>query len=87
MILVDQALARRQQDGDPIKVAMIGAGAMGKALAYQLINHVPGMELVAIANRTVAQAEGRTAMRGWLTSAMPMTWMPSRTCSAGAAVP
>lgn len=57
MILVDQALARRQQDGDPIKVAMIGAGAMGKALAYQVINHVPGMELVAIANRTVAQAE------------------------------
>jgi predicted homoserine dehydrogenase-like protein len=56
VILVDNALRRRESAGEPIKVAMVGAGAMGRAIAYQVNHHVPGMELVAIANRRVDRA-------------------------------
>ena len=31
MIIVDTALERRQQDGNPIKIGMVGAGYMGQA--------------------------------------------------------
>jgi predicted homoserine dehydrogenase-like protein len=57
VILVDGALAARQAAGEPIRVGMIGAGFMGKAIAHQMIRRVPGMELVAIANRTVERAD------------------------------
>lgn len=57
MIIVDSALAKRAAAGRPIRVAMIGAGFMGRGLANQIINSVEGMELVAIANRHLANAE------------------------------
>ncbi len=57
MILVDTALARREAEGRPIRVALVGAGFMGRGIANQIINATPGMRLVAIANRTIAQAE------------------------------
>ena len=56
MIIVDTALAKRQAENNPIKVGMVGAGFMGKAIALQICGSVPGMELVAIANRTVDNA-------------------------------
>jgi predicted homoserine dehydrogenase-like protein len=51
MIIVDQALRERERSGRPIRVGMIGAGAMGRAITNQIANAVPGMRLVAIANR------------------------------------
>lgn len=57
MIIVDTALRQRAADGNPIRVALVGAGFMGRGLTNQIVNSVPGMELVAIANRTVAKAE------------------------------
>jgi len=51
VIIVDNALAKRQEQGNPVCVAMIGAGFMGRGIALQIQNYVPGMELVAIANR------------------------------------
>ncbi len=57
MIIVDSALRQREADGDPIRVGMVGAGAMGRAIAYQVATAVPGMEVVAIANRTLGNAE------------------------------
>ena len=51
MIIVDKALERRRVEGNPIRVGMIGAGAMGTAIARQIMTAVDGMELVAIANR------------------------------------
>jgi len=57
MIIVDSALAQRAAEGRPVRVAMVGAGFMGRGLANQIINSVPGMELVAIANRNLANAE------------------------------
>src|SRR5690606_8636566 len=57
MILVDTALRRRQEEGTPVRVAMIGAGFMARGVANQIVNSTPGMSLIAIANRTVANAE------------------------------
>lgn len=56
MIIVDAALRRRQDEGNPIRVGMVGAGAMGRMLALQITTVVPGMELVGVANRTVSRA-------------------------------
>lgn len=57
MILVDRALRQRQAEGKPVRVGLVGAGFMGRGLVNQVVNSVPGMELVAIANRTQANAE------------------------------
>ncbi len=57
MIIVDRALQARASEGNPIKVAMIGAGFMGRGIANQIINSVPGMELVAISNRHIDTAK------------------------------
>src|SRR5262250_1624621 len=54
---VDTALLQREADGNPIRVGMVGAGATGRAIALQLGTPVPGMRLVAIANRTPAHGE------------------------------
>lgn len=51
MIIIDTALQRRQEAGNPIRVAMVGAGAMGRGIALQIATAMPGMDLVAIANR------------------------------------
>jgi predicted homoserine dehydrogenase-like protein len=57
LIIIDTALRRREAEGRPIRVAMVGAGAMGRAIALQIMTVVPGMTLVAIANRTMDNAE------------------------------
>ena len=54
---VDQSLHQRESAGRPIRVGMIGAGATGRAISLQLGTPVPGMRLVAIANRTAANGE------------------------------
>ena len=56
MIMLDTALKKRAEEGLPLKVGLVGAGAMARGVANQIINSVPGMELVAIANRTPAHA-------------------------------
>lgn len=57
MIIVDKALEQCEIDGKPIKVAMIGAGFMGRAIALQIIKYTKGMKLVAISNRNIAGAD------------------------------
>ena len=64
MIIVDTALRRRAAEGNPVRVALVGAGFMGRGLTNQIVNSVPGMELVAIANRTLARAEQAYAEAG-----------------------
>lgn len=56
MIILDKELEKRHFDKNPIKVAIIGAGFMGKMIAYQLINSSRGIKVVAIANRTLDKA-------------------------------
>lgn len=54
---VDILLRERESSGRPIRVGMVGAGATGRAIALQLGTPVPGIRLVAIANRTAEHAE------------------------------
>ena len=53
MLIVDTALRKRAENDNPIKVGMIGSGFMGRGVANQIINSVPGMMLVAISNRHI----------------------------------
>lgn len=51
MIIVDNALKKRESEAKPIRVGMIGAGFMGQGLTNQITNSVPGMRMSAIYNR------------------------------------
>lgn len=57
MIIVDKALEKREQEGRPIRVGIVGAGYMGRGVALQILQHGTGMRLVAVANRTLSEAE------------------------------
>ena len=56
MIIVDKALEERERQGNPIRVGLVGAGYMGRGITLDILTTVPGMRLVAIANRTLSQA-------------------------------
>jgi predicted homoserine dehydrogenase-like protein len=64
MILLDEALAKLEREGNPINVAMVGAGFMGRGIALQLLTATEGMRLVAIANRNVGRARDAYALGG-----------------------
>jgi len=57
MVIVDSALRKRAEEKNPVKVAIIGAGFMGRGIALQICNYVPGMKLVAISNRHINGAK------------------------------
>lgn len=57
MIIVDKALNELENTNKTIKVGLIGAGFMAKALVDQIVNLTPGMSVVAIANRTIKNAQ------------------------------
>ncbi len=56
MILVDNALKAREEQGNPIRVAMLGAGFMGQGLTNQIVNSAQGMSMVAVQNRHLEKA-------------------------------
>ena len=56
MIIVDTALKKREQAGNPIKVGVVGAGYMGRGMVLQIITAIPGMDVAAVSNRTIAKA-------------------------------
>ena len=56
MIIVDNALRKREEEGRPIRVGMIGAGFMAQGLANQILNSVPGMDMTAVYGRRVERA-------------------------------
>jgi len=56
MILIDQALDKREKEDNPINVGMVGAGFMASGIALQIITATPGMKLRAISNRDKAKA-------------------------------
>ncbi len=57
MIIVDTALKKRQNANNPVNVAIIGAGYMGRGLVLQILTAIKGMNVVAVSNRTISQAE------------------------------
>src|SRR3989304_6867498 len=58
MVVVDNALKKREAEGNPIRVGMVGAGFMARGIALQILRYVPGMSLVSIANRHLDRASG-----------------------------
>lgn len=56
MMMVDTALAARAAAGNPLRFGMIGAGYMGRGIANQVLGYMPGIELSAICNRSLAAA-------------------------------
>ncbi|MEM8891737.1 MAG: Gfo/Idh/MocA family oxidoreductase, partial [Bacteroidota bacterium] len=57
MIIVDTALEKLASENKSIKVAMIGAGFMGRGVALQISQYTKGIELVAISNRNIEKAK------------------------------
>jgi predicted homoserine dehydrogenase-like protein len=55
MIILDTALGRRAAEGRPVRIALVGAGYIVRGIAAHAL-HMPGIELVAVANRTLARA-------------------------------
>ncbi|MFH1932397.1 MAG: NAD(P)-dependent oxidoreductase [Pseudomonadota bacterium] len=57
MIIIDTALEKREREGNPIRVGLIGAGYMGRGIALQIEQYITGMKVVTISNRTFSGAE------------------------------
>lgn len=53
MILVDNALKKREVNKKPIKVAIIGAGEMAKGIINQITKYSPGIDVAVTYNRTL----------------------------------
>lgn len=57
MIIVDTALRKREEEGRPIRVGIVGAGYMGRGITLHIQGGVLGMRVAAISNRTLSRAE------------------------------
>jgi predicted homoserine dehydrogenase-like protein len=57
MKVLDNMLIKLKNENMQIRVGMVGAGLMAKAVAYQLCNFSSGISLVAISNRTLGNAK------------------------------
>ncbi|BET69693.1 Gfo/Idh/MocA family oxidoreductase [Opitutales bacterium ASA1] len=86
MVIVDTALAKRAAEGNPVRVALIGAGYMGRGVALQIISSFPGMRLVAVSNRTVSEAE-RAYREAGVTDAREVTTLAQLDESIAAGIP
>jgi predicted homoserine dehydrogenase-like protein len=64
MIIVDSALEKRAREGNPIRVALVGAGFIAKGVANQIQRSLGGMEVAAVSNRTIEKAEAVFAAAG-----------------------
>lgn len=51
MIIIDTALKKREREGKPIRVGVIGAGYMGRGIIHQLRTPLAGMRLACVSNR------------------------------------
>jgi predicted homoserine dehydrogenase-like protein len=56
MVIVDRELERREQEGRPVRVGLVGAGYMARGIALQILTAMKGMRLVAVSNRNVENA-------------------------------
>jgi predicted homoserine dehydrogenase-like protein len=57
MMILDRALERREQEGRPVRVGLVGAGYMGRAVARQFLTPLTGLRLAAIANHRLEGAQ------------------------------
>ena len=57
MIILDTALEEREENDNPVRVGIVGAGYVGRGMALQILSSISGMRLAAISNRTLSKAE------------------------------
>jgi len=57
VIIIDRALEQREREQAPIRVALAGAGYMGRGIALEMLLRKTGMRLAAVGNRTLADAQ------------------------------
>lgn len=57
MLIIDSTLKKRELENNPVKVALVGVGFMGRGFVNQVENSTPGMRVAAICNRTQANAQ------------------------------
>ncbi|WP_228386386.1 NAD(P)H-dependent oxidoreductase [Ornithinicoccus halotolerans] len=62
--MTDSLLARRAEEGDPLRVGIVGAGFMATGLINHIVNTVPGMEVAAVYARRPEQAVTALAKAG-----------------------
>ena len=58
MVIVDTALKALEEEGQAIRVGIVGAGFMAQGLVNQIANSVPGMRIAAVSNRRIERAIG-----------------------------
>ena len=63
MLILERTLDERARAGEPVNVALVGSGFMGRAVVAHL-RRTEGIRLVAVANRTVENAEAALADAG-----------------------
>jgi len=51
MIIADAALEKREREGAPIRVGIVGAGYIARGIVSQLLKPPVGIRLAAISNR------------------------------------
>ena len=56
MIIVDAALAKREAEGRPVRVGLVGCGFQGAGIASQILGVTKGIALSAISSRKIEQA-------------------------------
>lgn len=57
MSAILRALESRASAANPVRVGLVGAGFAGRGFAARVLRRTAGMHIVAIANRTIAEAE------------------------------
>ena len=64
VIVVDELLARREAEGNPLRVGIAGPGFMAKGLMNHIINTKPGMEVACVYAREAAKGVAALANAG-----------------------
>ncbi|MBJ2172619.1 hypothetical protein JBL43_00105 [Aureibaculum sp. A20] len=57
MVIVDNALNKREKENNPIRVGVVGSGEMAKGLLNQIEKFTPGMKVVALYNRSLERPQ------------------------------
>ncbi|WP_345771120.1 NAD(P)H-dependent oxidoreductase [Geodermatophilus normandii] len=83
MIPVDTLLAQRQAEGRPIGMGLVGAGFMARGLINQVLNSTPGIQLVAVCNRTPSKAHAAITEAGGTPAAADSAAGIDRLAAAG----
>ncbi|WP_342371669.1 SAF domain-containing protein [Propioniciclava soli] len=65
MIITDTLLARRQAEGRPVRVGVVGPGFMARGMMNHIHHTTPGMEIAAVFARSVDKAHAALEYAGY----------------------